>query len=97
MPARRPAHAAVHGQSAQAGLAGVHTVAPRSNNAWAKSEGRARAAGSRPSCSASPRSDGLVCGNASVTANSRATTRSTLPSTGTIGASKAIAPTAAAV
>ena len=42
MPARRPAQSAIQGHSAQAGAAGVHTVAPRSNSAWAKSDGRAR-------------------------------------------------------
>ena len=90
MPARRPAQSAIHGHSAQAGVAGVHTVAPRSNSAWAKSDGRARAAGSPPSCAASSRSRGLAVGSSSVTANSRATTRSTLPSTGTTGRPNAI-------
>ena len=83
MPARRPAQCAIQGHSTQPGAAGVQTVAPRSNSAWAKSAGRAIASGSAPSCPARRRSIGLAAGNGSSTANSRATTRSTLPSTGT--------------
>ena len=76
---------------------GVHTVAPRSNSAWAKSDGRATASGSAPSSAASRRSAGLAAGSGSCTANNRATTRSTLPSTGTAGRPNAIAATAVAV
>ncbi len=61
MPARRPAQCGIHGHSTQAGAAGVQTVAPRSNSAWAKSDGCAIAAGSLPSCAARPRSTRLGC------------------------------------
>ena len=93
-PRARAAQASIQGQSAQAGFFGVQMVAPRSISACAKSP--ARAAGTS------------VCGEPldraawpravrSSTANSLATTRSTLPSTGAAGASNAIAAIAAAV
>ena len=66
MPARRPAQSAIHGHSAQAGAAGVQTVAPRSNSAWAKSDGRARAAGSSPSRAARRRNSGFAFGSSSL-------------------------------
>ncbi len=79
--------------STQAGFFGVQMVAPRSISACAKSP--ARRGGSSDAASALMR--GFAAGNSSSTANSRVTTRSTLPSTGTAGASKAIAAIAAAV
>ena len=68
---------AIQGQSAQAGRFGVQMVAPRSISACAKSPGRS--AGTSASVSAPDR--GLRLGSGSSIAKSRATTRSTLPST----------------
>ncbi len=56
---RRPMQCAIQGHRTQAGAAGVHTVAPRSNSAWAKSDGCAVASGSAPSSAASRRSTRL--------------------------------------
>ena len=95
IPASRPAQTPDHGQIAQAGLRGVQMVAPRSNSACAKSDGRATASGSRPSWSAAA---ATAAAEGSVAmANRRETTRSTLPSTGTTGTPNAIAATARAV
>ena len=77
-PRARAAQAAIHGHSTQAGFLGVQMVAPRSIIACAKSPG-ARAG---VSASARRRISGLARGSGSSIANSRATTRSTLPSTG---------------
>ena len=78
-PRRRAAQSSIHGQSAQAGFTGVQIVAPRSISACAKSPARASGA----SVCARRWISGLAAGNSSSTANSRVTTRSTLPSTGT--------------
>ena len=83
----------IHGQSAQAGFFGVQIVAPRSIIACAKSP--ARASGTSVCASAA---DLRLGGRQSRSiANSRATTRSTLPSTATARRSNAIAAIAAAV
>jgi hypothetical protein len=71
----------------------VQTVAPRSIIAWAWSPGRTAGV----SVAASARSRGFAAGSGVATQKSRATTRSTLPSTTTAGRSNAIAATAAAV
>ena len=68
-------------------------AAPRSIIAWAKSPGRL--AGVR--VAARRRNSLLAAGSGWRTANSRATTRSMLPSTGVAGSPKAIAAIAAAV
>src|SRR6185503_1788408 len=75
------AHARFHGQSAQAGRFGEQIVAPRSIIACAKSP--ERLAGN--SDDASRLIAGLAPGDSCSTANSRAKTRSILPSTGTAG------------
>ena len=72
---------AIHGHRAQAGRFGEQIVAPRSIIACAKSP--ERFGGSNDA--ASRLIPGLAAGNSSSTANSRAITRSTLPSTGTAG------------
>ena len=72
---------------------GLHTLAPRSISACAKSP--ARLAGVR--ARASRLISGLAAGSGVFTANSRATTRSMLPSTGIVAAPKAMAAMAAAV
>ncbi len=92
-PRRRAAQASIHGQSAQAGLFGVQMVAPRSISAWAKSPARAGGI----SVAVRRRISAFAAGNSSSTANSRATTRSILPSTGAARASNAMAAIAAAV
>ena len=61
MPARRPAQCAIQGHSTQAGAAGVQIVAPRSNSAWAKSDGCAVASGSAPSSRGKPTQHRLGC------------------------------------
>ena len=86
----------VHGHRPQTGR-GVQIVAPRSNSACAKSDARARAAGSAPSRCAAATITGLPTGSATSIAFSRDTTRSTLPSTGSTGTPNAIAASAAAV
>ena len=78
-------------------VAKVHLALDGLPDSWAKSAGRDCATGSLPSRAARLRNCGLAFGSSSRTANSRATTRSTLPSTGTAGTPKAIALTAAAV
>jgi hypothetical protein len=97
MPSRCAAQAPRQGQSAQAGRRGVHTVAPRSNSAWAKSPGRARAG----SCSiqrwASASRRRFAPGSGSVTACTRDVTAPHCRRSGTTGRSKAMAATAAAV
>ena len=83
-----------HGQSAQAGRFGVQMRGAEIHQRLREVAGAAAAADS-------DRGElldrGFAAGNSSSTANSRATTRSTLPSTGTAGASNAIAAIAAAV
>ena len=78
--AARAAQSSRHGHSTQRGRRGVQIVAPRSIIAWAKSP--ARCAGT--SAAASARRRGLAAGSGSRTAKSRATTRSTLPSTAAV-------------
>ena len=75
------------------GALGVQMVAPRSIRAWAQSPDRA----SRAKVCARRLISLLAAGSGFLTANSRAITRSMLPSTGTTGAPKAIAAIAAAV
>ena len=90
-PRARPMQLSFHGQKTQAGFFGVQIVAPRSIIACAKSPAAvaARARG--------PAQSGLASGNGPASANSRAITRSILPSTGLAGGPKAIAAIAAAV
>ncbi len=75
----------------------MQTVAPRSNSACAKSDGRAAAAGSEPSEAAAPAIVVREPGSGASIANTRAETRSTLPSTGTPGTPNAMAAMAVAV
>jgi len=97
MPRRCAAQGSIQGHRAQAGAAGVQIVAPRSNSAWAKSLGRARACGSAPSAAAASAMAPLAAGSGCSMAKRRAATRSTLPSTGTPGTPKAMAAMAVAV
>jgi len=83
VPGSEWTHASFHGHSTQAGFFGVQMVAPRSISACAKSP--ERAGGSNDAASALMR--GFAAGSSSSTAQSLVTTRSTLPSTGTAGAS----------
>lgn len=92
-PATRAAQPVRQGQEGQSGRRGVHTVAPRSISAWAKSPGRPGAARAAASRVIPPR----AAGSGVSMACSRASTRTTLPSTGTAGRSNAIAAIAAAV
>ena len=92
-PARKPRNRPAAGTSGRRGACGVHRLAPRSISAWAKSP--ARRAG--VSVAASRLISGLAAGSGVATANSRATTRSMLPSTGVARAPKAMAAIAAAV
>ena len=71
----------------------MQTIAPRSISACAQSPGRSSATRR----AARRFSSGLAAGSGVSTANSRAITRSTLPSTTLAGRSKAIAAIAAAV
>ena len=96
-PAAWAAQCPRQGQRAQAGRRGVQIVAPRSNSAWAKSPGRARAAGCSMKARARLARRDRAAGSGSRMSKSRAATRSTLPSTGTVGRSKAMAATAAEV
>ena len=80
-----------HGHSGQRGRRGVHSVAPRSIIACAKSPVRRSGVSVRARASISGRAAGRACSIAC----SRATTLSTLPSTGVVGRSKAIAAIAA--
>ncbi len=84
---------ALSGQMPQAGLRGVQIVAPRSIIACAWSPGRSAGV----SGAANAVSSGLAAGSGVSTANSRAMTRSTLPSTTVDGSSNAMAAIAAAV
>ena len=77
----------------QFGRRGVQIVAPRSIIACAKSPGRSAGVIS----AVRSRISALAAGRGVSMANSRATTRSTLPSTTASGRSKAIAAIAAAV
>ena len=61
LPARRATQGALHGQSTQAGVR-VQIVAPRSNNACAKSDGLAWAAGASPRRAAAAAIAGLLAG-----------------------------------
>ena len=86
-------HSDAKGQRLHTGSRGVQTMDPRSIIAWAKSP--------QPSAgvmaSAAARMLGFAAGNGASIAKSRATTRSTLPSTTTARRSKAMAAMAAAV
>ena len=93
IPAARARQCAFHGQALQFGRRGLHTVAPRSISAWAKSPARWR--GVRR-CATSAIS-GLAAGNGVSIRWSRDITRSMFPSTGVAGWSNAIAAIAAAV
>ncbi len=91
-PAAAPRSRRARGRARRPARVGVQIVAPRSNSAWAKSPGRARAAGSRQKpCGQRRRAAAWRRQRRLDSANSRATTRSTLPSTGTTGWPKAIA------
>ena len=93
VPLARPAQISRHGHKRQSGRLGVHRVAPRSIMACAKSPGR--------SCGTSPAFFSLTsafsAGSGVCISNSRASTRSILPSTGAAGRLKAMAAMAAAV
>lgn len=82
-PSRAAAHDAAIGQLAQRGLVGVHTVAPSSISPWFRSPG-ARSSGNVATSSAArvhaARVPAVDLMSTSI-ANTRATTRATLPST----------------
>ncbi len=84
---------AATGRPPQRGRREVHTVAPRSIIAWAKSPARRSGVSIRARSSI----NGRAAGNGVSMASSRATTRTTLPSTGVALRAKAIAVIAAAV
>ena len=93
MPCAWAAQSPAIGHMRHDGRFGVQTVAPRSISAWAQSPDRAphaKVCARRLSCA-------FAAGNGCLTANSRAITRSMLPSTGMVEAPKAMAAMAAAV
>ena len=93
MPDAAPSQAMAMGHFVQSGRLGVQIVAPRSISACAMSPGRSRAI----SFCDNSRNSGLASGKGVSTDQSRAVTRSILPSSGMTGRLNAIAPTAAAV
>ena len=97
MPWRLAAQSSCHGQSKQFGRLGVHIVAPRSIMACAMSPGRLFAASASTSSAAQVLTSAFNLGSGVVSAKSRVSTRSILPSTGAACWLKAIAAIAAAV
>ena len=92
-PVTKPRHSLATGQVPHDGDFGRHTVAPKSISACAQSPGRSSVTNSP----ANRLSSGLAAGTGVSTANRRAMTRSTLPSTTLAARSKAMEATAAAV